>query len=328
MTRPTGPVAASARSANVRGTRDQLHRRAATRRRGPARRDAPRGRPAVARAASGTAASAPHAMPSSTRWSDSTYGSDRTMRRIHRAARPSSASPTIRHTRPTPVPTSAVGRARVDQAREREVAERRGADDHRREARLCGQRPRFRRCVEPAPQRRRQPVDRVGRTPSHRGGDRERAGRGAHARHVVLHGPSFEGIAQTEPEPRPHVHPPQVVGDRAVGRGEAVDRAAHGAAAPELGRDLLERARQRHGEPPLPAGVPDPQRDRPRDQRGEPGEHRHPRDHRGGERGDRERGGEPQPDRSLGIGADVGVVQPAHQRHPETGREPPTAGGR
>ena len=79
----------------------------------------------------------------------------------------------------------------------------------------------------------------------------------AHARHVVLHGPPFERVAEPEAEPRPHVHPPQVVGDRAVGAGEAVDRAAHGATAAELGRDLLERARQRRGEAPLPAGAPD-----------------------------------------------------------------------
>ena len=119
------------------------------------------------------------------------------------------------------------------------------------------------------------------------------------------------------------MHPPQVVGDRAVGMGDAVDRAAHGASAPELGRDLLERARQRQGEPPFPAGVPDPQGDRPRDQRGEAGEHRHPRDQCGGERGDRERGGEPQPDRRLGVGVEIGVVQSARQRHPEARRKSP-----
>ena len=41
------------------------------------------------------------------------------------------------------------------------------------------------------------------------------------------------------------MHPTQVVGDRAVAPSEPVDRAGHGAPAAQLGRNLLERARQR-----------------------------------------------------------------------------------
>ena len=76
--------------------------------------------PLRARAASGTAASGAPAEAEQHAGSDSTYGSDRTMRRIHTAASPSSASPTTRHTRPTLVPTSAVadpGSIRLENAR-------------------------------------------------------------------------------------------------------------------------------------------------------------------------------------------------------------------
>ena len=59
------------------------------------------------------------------------------MDRIHSAASASSPSPTTRHTRPTPVVDEHVDRARVDEGREGQVTERRGADDHRRQPGLA-----------------------------------------------------------------------------------------------------------------------------------------------------------------------------------------------
>ena len=68
------------------------------------------------------------------------------MRRIHSAASPSSPSPTTRQMRPTPVPTSAPTDRAIDQAREREIADRSRADDDGGHSRLRGQSARFGRA--------------------------------------------------------------------------------------------------------------------------------------------------------------------------------------
>ena len=125
------------------------------------------------------------------------------MRRIHSAASPSSPSPTTRQMRPTPGAHERADGPRVDQAREREIADRSRADDDGGHSRLRGQGARFGRAASSrCRQRGRETVDRFGRSTSLRCGDRERARCRANARRVVLQGPRRERVAETEAEAR------------------------------------------------------------------------------------------------------------------------------